>query len=47
MDKLTVAARRRLMSLVRSKGTAPEMLVEKIIRRRGYRYRLHASRRTI
>lgn len=46
MDKLTVAARSRLMSL-RGKGTAPEMLVRRIIHRRGYRYRLQASRRTI
>ena len=43
MDKLTVAERSRLMSLVRSKGTAPEMLVRRVIHRMGYRYRLHVS----
>ncbi|HVX87086.1 MAG TPA: very short patch repair endonuclease [Phycisphaerae bacterium] len=43
MDPLTPSERSRIMSLVKSKNTRPELLVRKIIHRMGYRYRLHKS----
>lgn len=33
--------RRRIMQAVKSKDTAPEMLVRRLLHSRGYRYRLH------
>jgi DNA mismatch endonuclease (patch repair protein) len=41
-DFLTPAARSELMGLVRTKGTAPEMGVRRILHRLGYRYKLHS-----
>ena len=41
MDTLQPAERSRRMSLIRSKDTAPEMLVRRIVHGMGYRYRLH------
>jgi DNA mismatch endonuclease (patch repair protein) len=35
--------RRRTMQAVRSKDTAPEMIVRKLLHSEGYRYRLHRS----
>ena len=41
MDKLTQQQRSALMSRVKTKGTAPEMIVRSLIHRLGYRFRLH------
>lgn len=41
MDTLSPEERSRRMSLVRSKGTKPEMFVRKLVYGMGYRYRLH------
>lgn len=41
MDKLTPLARSRNMSLIRSKGTKPEMAVRSLLHRLGFRFRLH------
>ncbi|MDX6806157.1 very short patch repair endonuclease [Terrihabitans rhizophilus] len=41
MDTLEPTERSRRMSLVRSKNTAPEMLVRHLVHGMGYRYRLH------
>lgn len=41
MDNLTPEQRGRQMSLVKSKGTKPEMVVRRLIHGMGYRYRLH------
>lgn len=41
MDTLNPKQRSRLMSLVRSKNTQPELLVRRLIHRMGFRYRLH------
>ena len=41
MDRLTQGQRSLLMSRVRSKDTAPELLVRGLLYRMGYRYRLH------
>ncbi len=41
MDKLTRAERSQNMRLIRSKDTAPELLVRGLLSRLGYRYRLH------
>jgi len=41
MDTLTPEDRSRIMSLVRSKDTKPEMIVRRLVHRLGYRYRLH------
>lgn len=40
-DRLTPEQRRLNMSRVRSKNTAPELLVRRALHARGYRYRLH------
>jgi len=40
-DRLTAAQRRLNMSRVRSKGTAPEMTVRRILHSQGLRFRLH------
>ncbi|MET3395786.1 DNA mismatch endonuclease (patch repair protein) [Variovorax sp. 1140] len=38
---MTVGQRSALMSRIRSKDTAPELVVRSILHRRGYRFRLH------
>lgn len=40
-DRLTPEQRRLNMSRVRSKDTAPELLVRRMLHAQGYRYRLH------
>lgn len=41
MDTLTVAQRSERMARIRSKDTAPEMRVRKLVHGLGYRFRLH------
>lgn len=41
MDVMTKEERSKRMSLIRSKGTKPELLVRRLVHRLGYRYRLH------
>src|SRR5882724_11239603 len=41
MDSLTREQRSRVMSLVKSKNTKPELLVRCLVSALGYRYRLH------
>ncbi|MBV4542148.1 very short patch repair endonuclease [Pseudomonas vlassakiae] len=41
MDTVDSATRSRMMSGIRGKDTAPEMLVRRFLHNRGYRYRLH------
>jgi DNA mismatch endonuclease (patch repair protein) len=41
MDRVDGATRGRMMSAVRAKDTAPEMLVRRELHARGFRYRLH------
>lgn len=41
MDRLSPDARSRLMSRVRGKDTAPEMVVRRLVHALGYRFRLH------
>ncbi|MFC2105255.1 very short patch repair endonuclease [Candidatus Bipolaricaulota bacterium] len=41
VDNISTDARSKQMSLIRSKDTAPEMLVRKLVHSMGYRYRLH------
>jgi DNA mismatch endonuclease (patch repair protein) len=43
MDTLTRAERSKRMALVRGKDTKPELLVRKIAKACGYRFRLHVS----
>lgn len=43
MDILTTEARSAMMSRIRSKDTAPELTVRRILFALGYRYRLHAK----
>ena len=43
MDRLTPKQRSDIMSRVRSKDTAPEWIVRRIVHRLGYRYRLHVK----
>lgn len=40
-DRVSPERRSAIMSSVGSKDTGPEMLVRKMLHRRGYRYRLH------
>ena len=42
-DHVTPEVRSQIMSRVRSKGTAPEMMVRRGLHRLGYRYRLHGA----
>lgn len=44
VDSLTQVERSRVMSLVRSKDTKPEMFVRRVTHGLGYRYRLHGKR---
>lgn len=41
MDRVSSATRSRMMSEIRGKNTAPELLVRKILFSKGYRFRLH------
>lgn len=41
MDKISADRRSKLMSRVRTKNTAPELIVRKLLHAMGYRYRLH------
>jgi DNA mismatch endonuclease (patch repair protein) len=41
MDMFSRAKRSEVMSRIRSKHTAPEVIVRKIVHRMGFRYRLH------
>lgn len=41
-DTMTPGERSHRMSLVRSTGTKPEMIVRRLLHAMGYRYRLHA-----
>ena len=41
MDTLTPSERSRRMSLIRSKGTGPELQVRRTLHLMGYRFRLH------
>lgn len=43
-DRMTEEGRRALMSRIRSKDTAPEMIVRRLLHRLGYRYVLHDRR---
>jgi DNA mismatch endonuclease, patch repair protein len=43
MDTLTRLERSKRMALIRSKDTKPELLVRKIARSSGYKFRLHVS----
>jgi DNA mismatch endonuclease (patch repair protein) len=43
-DKLSPARRSANMSKIRSKNSAPEMLVRRLVFKLGYRYRLHAAK---
>src|SRR5260370_28556593 len=43
VDKLTKAARSRVMAAVKSKDTTPELVVRRLVHRMGFRYRLHDS----
>ena len=42
-DTFTPAERSRIMAAVKSRDTAPEMVVRRIVHSLGYRYRLHVS----
>ena len=42
-DHLLPSQRSRVMSRIRGKDTAPEMLVRSLIHRMGFRYRLHRT----
>ncbi|MHB8525242.1 MAG: very short patch repair endonuclease [Candidatus Acidiferrales bacterium] len=44
MDTLTRIERSKRMALIRSKNTKPELLVRKITRSCGYKFRLHVSK---
>ena len=41
MDIVNAATRSRMMSSVRSRNTAPEMIVRRYLHGQGFRYRLH------
>ena len=43
MDSITRSERKRIMSLVKSKDTRPELIVRRAIHGAGFRYRLHAK----
>jgi len=42
-DTISTAERSRVMAAVKSKNTAPEMVVRRLVHAMGYRYRLHAK----
>lgn len=41
MDKITIQARSRNMSHIRSKNTQPELILRKLLFSKGFRYRIH------
>lgn len=41
MDKITKERRSKNMSRIRSKNTKPEILIRKLLYKKGFRYRLH------
>jgi len=43
MDTLSPAERSRIMSMVRSKDTTPELVVRRLAHHMGYRFRLHRT----
>lgn len=43
MDKLTPERRSANMRRIRSRDTAPEMIVRRLVHRMGYRFRLHVA----
>jgi DNA mismatch endonuclease (patch repair protein) len=43
VDRLTPEDRSALMSRIRSKNTAPELVVRRLLHRAGFRFRLHAK----
>ena len=43
MDKVDQATRSATMRAVKSKNTAPEMKIRRLLHRAGYRYRLHPA----
>ena|ERR1700730_6746613 len=43
MDVLTREQRKKCMSAIRNKHTKPELLVRSVLRKMGFRYRLHAA----
>ncbi|CCD89884.1 DNA mismatch endonuclease of very short patch repair [Bradyrhizobium sp. ORS 285] len=43
-DKLTKAARSALMSRVKQRHTAPELLIRSLLHRAGFRFRLHSPK---
>jgi DNA mismatch endonuclease, patch repair protein len=43
MDKISPADRRRNMQRIKSKNTAPEIKLRKILFAKGFRYRLHVN----
>lgn len=43
MDNVSPAERSRVMALVKSKDTTPELRVRRLVHGLGYRYRLHAT----
>jgi DNA mismatch endonuclease (patch repair protein) len=44
MDRLSKKRRSEIMSRIRSKDTAPEMAVRRLVHSLGYRYRLHSPK---
>jgi DNA mismatch endonuclease (patch repair protein) len=42
-DRITASARSENMRRIKSSGTAPEMVVRRLVYRLGYRYRLHSA----
>ena len=44
MDTVDVETRSRIMARVRSKDSAPEMSVRRLVHAAGFRYRLHGSK---
>ena len=43
MDTVTPKERSRIMSLIRSKDTKPELVVRRLVHSLGYRFRLHVT----
>ncbi|MEM9630378.1 MAG: very short patch repair endonuclease [Pseudomonadota bacterium] len=43
MDRITKELRSKIMSRVRTKDTAPELIVRRTLHAMGYRYRLHVK----
>ncbi|NYT68837.1 DNA mismatch endonuclease Vsr [Pusillimonas noertemannii] len=43
-DTISVSERSRVMALIKSKNTGPEMLIRRLVHGAGYRYRLHGAK---